>query len=168
MALQWAACFDVRERRVGCTREVAEGPLDGLPINVPGVGCDAGHLRVGVDVVDAARYSVCVRDWAHLACDWLLLDGWPVGVTRCLRERVRVGRICVCCLARQSRLRVAEDFELCRCTAFLRRHSPCFVWVFREGTRDLQAGREARGVGAWCSVPPDLESCSMHEGLSVR
>src|SRR5712691_11545102 len=28
------------------------------------------------------------------------------------------------------------------CTAFCRRHSPCFVWVFREGPRGFQAGRE--------------------------
>ena len=32
-------------------------------------------------------------------------------------------------------------------TIFLCRHSPFFVWVFREG-RGLQAGHEARGGGA--------------------
>ncbi len=104
---------------------------------------------MGVDVVDAARFSVSMRDWARLVCDWPLLDGWPVGTMRCLRKHVRVGRVCVCSLGRECRLRVVEVFELCRRTAFLRRHSPCFIWVFREGTRDLQAGREARGVGAW-------------------
>jgi len=149
VALRWAACLDVCGRWAVCAREMVEGPLDGLPMSVPEVGCNTGHLRVGVDT---AHLAESLRDWARLVCVWLLLDGLlpgrPVGAAHCLRKRARVRRTSVCYLRGESRLCAVGVYEWCRRTAFYRCHSPCFVWVFREGPRGLQAGREARGVGA--------------------
>src|SRR5260221_14098845 len=58
-ASQWA-CLG----RCACQKGWWRGPLGGLPVSEPGVCCNTGH-RVGVDVVDAARLTEFLRDWAR-------------------------------------------------------------------------------------------------------
>src|SRR5712691_7860652 len=130
---------------------MVEGPLEGLPMSMPEVGCNTGHLCVGVD---AAHLAESLRDWVRLVCVWQLLDGLlpgrPAGAVRCLHKHARVGSTCirVCYLCCKSRLCAIGIYEWCWRTVFQHCHSPSFVWVFREGPRSLQAGHEARGVGA--------------------
>jgi len=121
VALRWAACLDVYRWWVGCAREMVEGPLDGLlmSVPVPGVGCNTGHLRVGLG---ATHLAESLGDWARLVCVWLLLDGLlpgrPVGAARRLRKRARVRRTSFCYLRCESRLCAVGVYEWCRRTVF--------------------------------------------------
>src|SRR5260221_6947470 len=66
IALLWAADLCMCETRVKYARGVVEDPIDGLPMSVHGVCCNAGHLRVHVD---AARLTEFLHGWVHCVCD---------------------------------------------------------------------------------------------------
>jgi hypothetical protein len=108
-------------------------------------------LRVGVNI--AHWLNPCTT--GCLACGRLLFNGLllrrPIRAARCLHKRARVRCTCVC----SSRLCALRVIEWCQHTIFHRFYSPCFIRVFREGTRDLQAVREMRGVGTRCTTSSD-------------
>jgi len=115
-------CFPRRMWMVGrYAREMVGGPLDGLLMSVPRVGCNTGHLRVGLGTTHLAE---SLGDWARLVCAWLLLDGLlpgrPVGTACCLRKRTRVRHTSFCYLCCESRLCAVGVYEWCRCTVFQR------------------------------------------------
>jgi len=78
VAMQLAdnACLDVCGWWVRYAREMVEGPLDGLLMSMPRVGCNTGHLRLGLGTTHLAE---SLGDWACLVCIWLLLDGLLLG-----------------------------------------------------------------------------------------
>jgi hypothetical protein len=106
-------------------------------------------------------WASTLRVWACRACGWLplrgLLPGRLIRASLCPYRCARVARACTCCLGRWRRLCAVGAFGVCLRTAFLRRHSPCFVWIFREDPRGAQTGREARGGGARVHHSPGLK-----------